>query len=255
MDKLSSDLLAVGKTTGRIEGKIKKLLESDTEIPTTDVGEICAVDGRPIDVHGYTLATQIKEITDANEAPLAQVQFNAANSKPWGYETYGREYKLTTVVGKQDSGQLSFHHKLIYSVPSKSKEEYPVTIISSDYQQVQLKNKMFWLNPILDVSIFVGGQVYQFAPGPGRNSILSTGADLGLSLSSYGETKADSWVRLFRFGVGFNMERQAAQFSIAPLTFNIGKPLPLITNLYVMPLFAIDTAEGMTLNLGIGLQL
>ena len=258
MDKLGSDLMAVGVTTGRIEKRITKLEKSTTEIPDTDTGDvvICEGDGRPIDVQGYTLATQVKEVIDSNEAPIAKVQFDASNPKPWGYEVYGKEFKLTTVIGKEDSGQLTYYHKLTYTVPDKDKKkEYPVAIISSNYQQTQLTNKMFWLNPILDVGIFVGGQVYQFAPGPGRDSVLSTGVDLGISLSSYGETRADSWVRFFRFGVGFNMERQAAQFSIAPLTFNIGKPLPLITNLYVMPLFAIDTAGGMTLNLGLGLQL
>jgi hypothetical protein len=114
---------------------------------------------------------------------------------------------------------------------------------------------MFWLNPTLDVAVFAGGTVYGFADGPGRNSILSTGVDVGVSLSSYGETKADSVLKLFRIGLGYNMERQAGQLSVAPVTFNVGKPLPLITNLYIIPFVAIDTAGGLTLNLGLGLQL
>jgi hypothetical protein len=197
----------------------------------------------------------VKDLTDVNTAPVAQVKFNAALAKPWEYEVYGREYKLTTIVGKQDSGQMAFDYKLTYSVPEKGTQEYPVKIISSEHMQVQKKNRMFWLNPTLDLSAIGGGTVFQFAPGPGRPSVFSAGVDLGLNLSSYGETKVDSTFKFFRIGVGYNIERQAAQLSLAPITYNLGKPLPLITNLYIGPMIAIDTAGGLTLNLGIGLQL
>lgn len=257
MDKLNSDLMVVGKTVGRIEKKIKTLEESDSEIEDTDTSDVVVCpDGGLIDTHEYTRKIQVKELEDSNSAPVAEVQFDASKDKPWNYTVHQKDYKIVTVIGKEDSGQLSFHHKLTYSVPEKTGEkEYPISVISSDYKQLELKNKMFWLNPTLDVGIFAGGTVYGFAEGPGRNSILSTGVDVGISLSSYGETKADSWLKLFRFGLGYNMERQAGQLSLAPVTFNVGKPLPLITNLYIIPFVAIDTAGGLTLNLGLGLQL
>lgn len=257
MSKLNSDLMVVGKTVGRIEKKIKTLEESDSEIPNTDTDDVVVCpSGGIIDTHEYTRNIQVKEIEDSNSAPVAEVKFDASKDKPWNYTVHQRDYKLVTVIGKEDSGQLSFHHKLSYLVPEKTGDkEYNIDILSSDYKQLNIKNKMFWLNPVLDVSAFVGGTVYQFAAGPGRDSILSAGVDVGISLSSYGETKADSLLRLFRFGIGYNMERQSAHLSIAPLTFNIGNPLPLITNLYLMPMLAVDTAGGLTLNFGIGLQL
>ena len=253
LDELDSNLKAVGKTVGSIKRKVSDLEKSDNEGPENPNVEVCD-DGRLIDVHEYTKNPQVKEIKDIQEAPVAQVQFDASKKKPWKYEVYDRQYNLVTVVGKKDSGQLTFHHKLEYSVPGIDPDlSYNIDIFSSDFIQVPLKNKMFWFNPIMDLNFFVGGRVYGFADGPGRpKSVFSTGADMGISLSSYGETEADSLFRFFRIGVGYNAERQAAHFSIAPFLYNIGKPLPLLTNLYLAPQVGIDTSGGITVNLGIG---
>jgi hypothetical protein len=239
---------------GVIDKKVSALEVSDNTIPTEDPPVVCD-DGRLIDVHEYTKSIQVKELEDSNKAPVAEVRFDASKAAPWQYEVFGREFRLTTVVGKQESGQMSFHHKLQYSVPDKGPEAYDVKIISSDYIQAPLKNKVFWFNPIVDVDFFAGGRVAGFASGPGRSDeIVSAGIDLGLSLSSYGETKTDSLFRLFRFGLGYNAERRAGQLSLAPITFNVGNPLPVLTNLYLTPMAAIDTAGGFTLNLGAGVQ-
>jgi hypothetical protein len=242
---------------GQVKKKVAQLEASDREGAETLPTRICTETGDPIDVHGYTKKVQIKELIDSNSAPVAKTEFDASKEKPWNYEVYGREYKLATIVGAKDSGQLTFHHQLKYSIPDKDPlKQYPVSIISSDYSQVPLSSKWFWLNPVLDANFFAGGMVHKFADGPGRpDSILSMGADVGISLSSYGETKVDSWFRLFRFGLGYNIERQAGSFSFAPITFNAGKPIPLITNLFFTPQVAIDTAGGLSVNLGIGLQL
>lgn len=255
MDDLGSRLSAVGRTVGTIQKKVAALEASDREGPENPNPVVCD-DGKLVDVHGYTKKAQIKELKDSNTAPVAEVKFNAAKEKPWSYEVYKRNHRLVTIVGKKDSGQLTFHHKLEYSIPDKDpNKHYKIDLLSSDYMQVPLKNKMFWFNPILDLNFFAGGNIYGFAQGPGRpGSLVSLGVDVGLSLSSYGETKADSWFRLFRFGAGYNAERQAAHFSFAPFAFNLGKPLPLLTNLYLTPQLGIDTAGGLTINVGIGPQ-
>lgn len=258
MAKIDSRLTAVGRLIGSIDKRIAVLEESDSEGPDNPDPTTCDDGtGRLVDTYEYTKNPQIKELEDSNLAPVAKVQFNAASDKPWDYEVYKRNFKLVTVVGKEDSGQLTFHHKLEYTVPDKDPNKtYNINILSSDYLQVPQKNKMFWLNPVLDVDFFCGGLVYGFASGPGRaDTILSTGVDVGLSLSSYGETKADSLFRFFRLGVGYDAERRAGRLSVAPLLYNVGKPLPLLTNLYLAPMVAVDTAGGLTVNLGLGLQL
>ncbi|MFA5048321.1 MAG: hypothetical protein WC516_04860 [Patescibacteria group bacterium] len=252
LNSLGSRLSAVGQTVGSIKARIAKLEASDSEGPENPVAT--SSDGKIIDIHGYTKKPQIKELEDSNKAPLANVQFDASKDKPWSYEAYRRDYKIVTVVGKKDDGQLTFHQQLQYYVPDKNKDKiYNVELLSSKYLQVPLKNQMFWFNPILDVNVFVGGNIHPFGNWSGRpDSIFSFGADIGLSFSSYGETKADSWFRLFRLGVGYDAERRVGHFSFAPFAFNIGKPLPLLTNLYLTPQIAIDTAGGLILGLGIG---
>lgn len=256
LKKLDSRLTAVGRTVGEVKRKVAQLEASDREGVETPPTEVCKETGKPIDVHSYTKKIQIKELKDSNDAPVANAEFDASKDKPWNYEVYGKEYKLTTVVGEKDSGQLTFHHQLKYSIPSKDPIKlYPVSIISSDYMQVPASSKWFWLNPRIDANFVGGGLVYKIADGPGRSdSVLSMGVDVGISLSSYGPTKVDSWFRMFRFGLGYNIERQAGSLSFAPFAFNVGKPLPLLTNLYLTPQIAIDTAGGLTVNLGIGPQ-
>lgn len=256
LKKIGSELTAVGRTVGYLNRKVASLEKSDREGPASQPVEKCAADGRPIDVHGYTQRPQFKLLTDVKLAPLAEVQFDAAKDKPWSYEVFKREYQIVTAVGKKDDGQLTFHHSLSYSVPDKDKDKkYAIDVLSSDFIQANPKSRMFWLNPIVDLNVFAGGKVLGFANGPGRSEdLLAFGADVGLTLSSYGETKVDSWFRLFRFGVGYDASRQAGRFSFAPFALNIGKPLPLITNLYVTPQVAIDTGGGLTVSVGIGPQ-
>ena len=255
LKKLNSNLNAIGKTIGVVEGKVSQLENSDAEGDETSPVEICKETGKAIDIHGYTKKVQIKKIKDINSASIASVEFDASKKAPWNYEVFRKEYKLITILGKKESGQLTFHHQLQYSIPSISNKFYPINILSSEYKQVPEKNEWFWLNPVLDANFFIGGMFYKIGNGFGRtDNILSMGVDVGLSLSSYGTNKVDSLFRLFRFGLGYNIERRAGTLSFSPITFNIGKPLPLLTNLYFSPQISIDTAGGLILNAGIGPQ-
>jgi hypothetical protein len=256
LNSVNSDIEAVGKTIGVIGYRISELEGSDERGSSNDNVTICKDDGRLIDIHGYTKHPQIKNINDINDAPIAKIQFNAINSRPWTYEIYGREYNLTTIVGKREDGQLTFHHKLAYSVQGVDTKAYPIHIVSSDYKQLIQENKWFWFNPRIDASFSVGGVVYSLANNFGRsNNILSIGLDIGLSLSSYGETKVDSLLRIFRIGLGYNIERQSGMVSFVPLTFNLGKMVPLLTNLYMFPQIGLDTNGGVILSFGTGFQL
>jgi len=254
LDNIGARLTAVGRTVGSIRSRVVKLEKSDTQGETTEPKKTCEKTGEPIDIHNYTTKIQSKTIKDTNSAPIADVSFDASNSKPWGYEVFGKQYKLFTVVGKKDSGQLTFHHELRYSVPKYGDKEYNINIVSSEYKQSSSKNKWFWLNPVLDANFVFGGKVFTAINGWGRDSILSMGADIGLSISSYGETKIDSWFRLFRFGLGYDVERQAGRASFSPISLNIGKPMPLLNNLYIAPSVGFDTGGGITIGFGLGPQ-
>jgi len=255
LGELRATLVAVGKTVGSLGRKISDLEKSTSEGPPNPDVERCP-DGRVIDTYGYTKAPQNKELTDVNTAPLAFVTFDAAKDKPWKYSVYERQFYLSTAVARQDNGQFIFYHTLNYSVPEKSNEKHRIKLTSSEYLQVPESRKMFWWNPLLDVGAFVGANIHSFTIGPGRSDgVFSFGAELGISFSSYGYTKADNLWRLFRVGLGYDAERRAGHLSFSPAAFNIGDPLPLLTNLWVYPYVGIDSGGGVLLGGGIGFQL
>lgn len=249
-------LSAVGRTVGVLARRVGRLEASDRQGKENADVETCD-DGRLVDTHGYTKHSQIKLLTDTNLAPLAEVEFDASKSKPWSYSIFERQFHLTTVVGKKESGQNVYYQSLKYKVPNKGDKEYNIKLTSSEFKQAALTNRMFWFNPKLDTNFLIGGRVWSFGNGWGgrTSSILSMGLDLGVSLSSYGMTEVDSEFRLFRFGLGYNAERQALHLSFAPITLNVAKYLPLLTNLYLGPQVGIDSAGGLTVNLGVGFQL
>lgn len=252
LKELGSSLTAVGRTVGSIRRKVSELEKSDREGPPNQDVVKCD-DGRLIDVHGYTKAPQIKELEDGNKAPVAKAEFNAAKAKPWKYEVYERTYHLTTVVGKKDSGQLTFHHVLEYGVPGKSDKTFPVKLATSEYLQIPRSRQMFWWTPALDVGVFAGGRVFGIGDDPG--DIFSFGADLGFSFSSYGRTKADSLLRLFRLGAGYDAQKGTAHFSFSPVQVNVGDPLPLLTNFWLWPYVGLDTKGALNVGGSVGLRL
>lgn len=252
---LRASLVAVGDTVGSLGRKISGLEQSTSEgLPNPDV-EKCA-DGRLIDAHGYTRAPQNKELTDTNTAPLASVTFDASKAKPWKYSVYERQFHLSTAVARQDSGQFAFYHTLDYSVPEKGDAKYRIRITSSEYLQVPESRKMFWWNPLLDVGVFAGANIHTFATWPGRlDGAFSFGAELGISFSSYGYTRADNLWRFLRVGLGYDAERRTGHLSFSPAAFNIGDPLPLLTNLWVYPYVGMDSGGGVLVGGGLGFQL
>lgn len=248
LNSLGSRLSAVGQTIGTIKEKIAKLESSDREGPENPV--VTCSDGKIIDVYGYTKKPQIKELEDSNKAPLASVQFDASKDKPWSYKSYKRDYELITAAGQKDSGELIFYHSLSYSIPDKSKDKYKIQLVTSSYLQVPSYNKMFWFNPRIDGSVFVGGKIWGFS----NDYLLSAGFDFGISISSFGPNIKDNILKLFRVGIGYDISQISARFSFSPILLNFGRYLPMLTNLYIMPQIGIDTRGNLTINGGIGAQ-
>ena len=255
LNSLNAKLSAVGQTVGTIKAKIAKLEASDSVGPEVKDTEGCDT-SKLVDKYSYTKNPQIKLLTDINLAPLAEVQFDASKDKPWSYNIYQRDYKVSTIVAKKDDGQLVFQNKLSYVVPEKDKvKEYNIDIISSSFVQAQAKNQFYLFNPAVDLNLFVGGKVYSAASWLGNpDNLLSLGFDVGFSFMSYGENKTSSILRILRLGVGYDGERKSAHFSLAPVSFNVGKFLPPLTNLYFAPQIAFDSAGGVVVSLGVGPQ-
>lgn len=231
--KQGARLESLGKTIGTISGKVSNLEKSDST-----------------EVIDENQTKHTKNLKDSNDAPVGSVSFTTNKSRPWDYKLYERKYTISTIVGKKDSGQFVFYHNAKYSIPSQGKKEYKIQLQTSEFLQQKRSNKFYWLNPKLDVSVFGGGVVYG-----DFSEVVSFGADIGLSLSSYGYTQVDSLWRFFRVGAGYDAQRGAFRVSFAPAELNIGRLLPFFTNLYLVPSVGFDTNGGATVTMGIGFQL
>ena len=82
--------------------------------------------------------------------------------------------------------------------------------------------KFWWWNPHLDL---LGG--IAFKPD------VSPHVELGLSVMSWGKTADDMHWRFLRVGVG--VVGRELSLSLSPAMYNIGKPLPLVSNLWLTP--------------------
>lgn len=88
----------------------------------------------------------------------------------------------------------------------------------------ELESHMMWWNPKIDLGL-----------GLGFNSILkfSWMADIGISISAYGSTPDDISWRFFRIGTGIT--GNGFSLTLSPIQFNLGKYLPLISNMWLTP--------------------
>lgn len=103
----------------------------------------------------------------------------------------------------------------------------------------QRAKHMEWWNPHLDAGLVAG---YNGSP-------TQLGGSIGVSLMSYGLTKNDMTWRFIRPGVTLS---ERVGLDLAPALYNIGEPLPLVSNLWVGPYIGYDfknTSLGLMLNL------
>jgi len=103
-------------------------------------------------------------------------------------------------------------------------------------------SKMMWWDPKLD--LMVGGVASTKLEG-------AFSFDVGVSFSAYGKTKDDITWRFFRVGIGST--RENLSFSVSPGAYNLGKNLPLVSNLWITPVVGYSL-EWKTFYFGGGLS-
>jgi hypothetical protein len=245
LKKVDADLSAVGQTVATIEGNTHYNQGSDntTDHDIPEQPEDCKL----CDIHGYTASVQAKDIK-LGEMPIARAEFNAANSKPWTIQNDAVDVEVTTIVGKSDKEDVSmFYHEIALinnSRPELAGKKYKLKIVSSEFKQTLSSNKEFhWWNPKLDLSLDnsfvfdVDDNFYRF------------GGSIGISIMSYGRTTHDNDWRFIRLGVGMN-SKENPYVTVEPIRYNLGRFIPLISDLWVGcgPLF--DGGWGVNLSIG-----
>jgi hypothetical protein len=97
----------------------------------------------------------------------------------------------------------------------------------------ELPAKMHWWAPHLDISL-----------GYGLSGTLDHGfiGDIGLSFSGYGKTKDDLNWRFFRIAGGI-LRGNRATVTFSPVQYNLGKNIPFLSNLWIIPSIGGDATE------------
>ncbi|RKZ10817.1 hypothetical protein DRQ25_01540 [Candidatus Fermentibacteria bacterium] len=118
------------------------------------------------------------------------------------------------------------------TMPTKDKrgnyvygEKFPVKINSFEYARTPITKKSWMFNP----RIGLGGALTNefFAP------------QLDVSFWSYGTTKIDMDWRFVNIGMGGTTDKFVATF--VPVSYNIGKFLPVVENIFLGPAFGVDS--------------
>ena len=223
---LNAQLVALGTTVATIKEQVETG-GSDNQVPSengpVESDESCKF----CDVHGYTAKTQIKELK-LGKMPYGTVSFDASKKKPWTIKYDAIDIVVDTVVGKDKNNQLIFYHTISTinkSRPSLLNKKFKLKVVSSIFKQTkQTQKRFYWWAPHISIGIDQGF--------PFRNPSYVLGSSLNFSVMGYGLTKDDNDWRLIKIGVGYNT-RQKPYFSVIPFEYNIGKMIPLISDLWI----------------------
>lgn len=248
--KLHGEISAVNvvqvNSTGYKETNVKStsttVNNSKTSVPTVDCN------GKQIpcpntDPFGYQKEIQnlsINEEFGQLKVPFGQASFNASQQAPWSLDVLPRQYNVATVIGTDENNKTYVYNK--FSVKANDKN-YDIPINSSvTKEEFPMAKFNFW-NPRLFVGIDGGIDVTKI-----KGEVIP---NINVGIMSYGQYKKSPDFSILEVGIGYGTVSQTGQMVITPVTYNIGKHIPLMNNTYVGPSLGIGFTGGVTAGIGI----
>lgn len=193
------------------------------------------------DPFGYLANAQILDLIEpfgpSVGVPFGIASFKAWQVNPWDLTVYPREYKVSTTIGTRPDGQHIVHNKVQIITQGKT---YTVPISSAELVE-QVPESQFFVNPHVFLGVGTGATVY---PTPGFEFVPS----LSVSIFSHGASKKieDTDWTFLGLGIGVGVQSKLPVFTLAPVDYNIGKHIPLLTNLHVGPSVGADIHGNFT---------
>lgn len=229
--KDKGDIQELSKMYGELKGEIVKLgttfTYTDTEVPERDL-----------------VSTQIELNSEGYKLPIGEVYYspNIADD-PWVFNPYPVNYHVDIVQTEGDTTHGRYVE--MYANNKYSDDKYPVNIDPDNVTWVK--------KPIKDKKFFFPN----FRLGmSGVMDMDSAYPSLNISTFSYGKTTNDMDFRFCSLGVGGNSEELLLY--VSPFEYNVGKPIPLIDNLFIGPsyIYKIDNnIDDITNGVGLNLSL
>jgi hypothetical protein len=248
LDKLKADITTVNIVL------VGSLGQKGTNIPSTGTGpknpnpdpEPKCEDGKPCpnaDPFGYLKRQQDLALNEAFgnvKVPIGSVGFSAWQEKPWSIDIKPREYKMSSVIGKDENQRSFIYNKVSVNVDGK---EHDLPIKSAVTKEQYPEAKWSLLNPRLFLGVDGGVSVNPI------HGELTPSVNLGVM--SYGQFKNQPDFSVLEVGVGFGTISQRPQISVTPVTYNVGKHIPFMNNLYVGPSIHVGTDANVSAMFGV----
>lgn len=217
-------ITALGETVSSLNTSFNELSASevyeDPELPTRT----------------YERFDLSKEMADGKQMPLGWVKYHPfweGDDKLVEYY-YPIEYKTTIIRSEHKDGTFTYDVETWAEnnfLKSTRGIKYPLDLDNIEFEEKPITEKSFSFNPRFGL----GG-------GVTTESIFPT---LDFSLFSYGKTNVDMDWRFLSFGIGMeganDNEDNSLVGTFSPVQYNIGKPLPYIENIFLAPVFTINT--------------
>lgn len=252
LKKLKADVNAVNVIL------IGSLGQKRDNIPSSGIGSINPNPISPIkckdgticpnqDLYGYLRSQQnllLNENFSNIDVPIGLVGFSAWNSKPWSIDIKPREYKIISVVGKDENQRSYFYNKVTVMIDGKA---YDIPIKNAESKEEYPEPKWSWWNPRLFIGVDGGIGLNPIKP--------EITASLNVGIFSYGMYKNQPDFSVLQIGAGVGVVSQKPQVVITPVTYNVGKHIPLMNNMYVGPSLHVgfDGNVGAMLGIRVGL--
>lgn len=243
VENLNQKVIAVGKLISTIPAQNIDNSSSDSETITNNnhQKEKCI----SCDLFDYTNKIQHKNIF-LGEMPFSLVSFDASKKDPWTIETDSISFKVSTVLTKAKDNNFTFLHQISTTNNSRidlKNKEFLLNITESTYVQLDEKTKKWRSKIHLDLGID------NLISYPKFDYLL--GVNLGVAFFNYGKTEDDNIWRLLHLGFGiYKNENLGVYATIAPVQYNLGTLLPLISDFWVFPNFGTNFSQ---LFFGIGM--
>lgn len=164
-----------------------------------------------------------------------------AVTKTFNYKL-DQQFEVQLIAAKLKNGSHN-HYAELYELDSGGKRINKLTLTKFEVTETDVNTTSItrWFDWRLDL-----GVTYGFY----KNLDHGIGGELGLSMISYGNPSILTW-RFLRGSVGLNS--RDIFLGISPIQYNIGAPLPLLSNLWITP----ELAYGLNTKsyiLGIGIS-
>ena len=173
-----------------------------------------------------------KNLSDKSEIPWAWAMYspNIKGDNKWTTGSYPIKIHTKIAIGKKkDRSDAMVEAYMTSNIFKKDKgKHFPLDISDVTWIEAPPKAKSFRFNPRLSIGMSLSSDLYP---------------SLEVSFFSYGKTKGDMDWRFI--GVGFGADKDNRYLYLAPVEYNIGKPLPLMDNLFFSPFVGMDQSSGM----------